>query len=483
MSSIDEKISLAKAIILTSSSLRLFGCLFYKFEINVVDCEDMTAMAYKYRNDKNIKIAISRQFIDTLKSANEVVYILLHEISHILSNHLSRGLHLDQAMYNIASDHVINTALDSDVNSQRLKGIGIPKDRILITSLHNQNMSTEEVYHYLMDHAEITTESYEISFDEDASNESGNNEGGQESDKGQPQEGNGQSEEGDGEGQKQGQGKGPGKIQITGQKIHVKLDDGQEFTTYKDFHADSSDVENAEKSIQDDARRLLNSPLFEAEKKKGSKASNTMELIQEAIRVEIPWDQLLENVIKSNITERSDNKTWARVNKRMYAYNMILPYTDDEEIYDNLLVIVDTSGSVSTYELQKFTHILKAAMIHFKKVIKIDHDYVIYDKHKTVYDSSTIDNLTKDIRVEYTGRGGTSHSEVYQYIEAVYEGDNTDIPIPGLILFLTDFESDIESIHHNFKWVKEIPFKYIISTREKFPVNPEIDKSPIFIIN
>lgn len=473
MSSIDEKLSLAKAIILTSSSLRLFGCLFYKFEINTVDCEDMTAMAYKYTNDKNIKIAISRQFVDTLKNANEVVYVLLHEISHILSNHLSRGLHLDHAMYNIASDHVINTALDSDVNNQRLKGLSSPKDRVIITSLHNQNLSTEEVYHYLMDHATITTESYEISFGE---NESNNSEGDQEGQDGQPKEGDGQAKG-------EGQGKGSGKIQITGQKIHVKLDDGQEFTTYKDFHADSSDVENSEKSIQDDARRLLNSPLFEAEKKKGSKASNTMELIEEAIRVEIPWDELLENVIKSNITERSDNKTWARVNKRMYAYNMILPYTDDEEIYDNLLVIVDTSGSVSTYELQKFTHILKAAMIHFKTVIKIDHDYVIYDRHKIVYDSSTIDNLTKDIRVEYTGRGGTSHSEVYQYIESVFEGNNTDIPVPGLVLFLTDFESDIESIHHNFKWVKEIPYKYIISTREKFPVNPEIDKAPIFIIN
>lgn len=472
MSSIEEKLSLAKAIILTSSSLRLFGCLFYKFEINTVDCEDMTAMAYKYTNDKNIKIAISRQFVDTLKNANEVVYVLLHEISHILSNHLSRGLHLDHAMYNIASDHVINTALDSDVNNQRLKGLSSPKDRVIITSLHNQNLSTEEVYHYLMDHATITTESYEISFGENGEGESE----GKEGQDGQPKEGDGQAEG-------QGQGKGSGKIQITGQKIHVKLDDGQEFTTYKDFHADSSDVENAEKSIQDDARRLLNSPLFEAEKKKGSKGSNTMELIEEAIRVEIPWNELLENVIKSNITERSDNKTWARVNKRMYAYNMILPYTDDEEIYDNLLVIADTSGSVSTYELQKFTHILKAAMIHFKTVIKIDHDYVIYDKHKTVYDSSTIDNLTKDIRVEYTGRGGTSHSEVYQYIESVFEGNNTDIPVPGLVLFLTDFESDIESIHHNFKWVKEIPYKYIISTREKFPVNPEIDKAPIFIIN
>ena len=479
MSVADDRFALAKSVILAASSLRLFSFMFFKLDVRLINSPHLTAAAY--RNNKNkLSIAISRPFIESLNSANELVYVILHEITHILSNHLSRGVLLDGEMYNIAADHVINTNLNFDVNNQRLRGLSIPSGIVIITSLAGKNMSTEEVYEYLMQHATITKATYKLQLEDDSQKGEGESEDGESENK---EDGEGEGEPKDGE-PKDGKGEGEPKdgkgLSITGTKIHVKLDDGQEFTVYKDFFANAQDIEDLEKELQDDARRILNSPLFEAEKKKGNKSSNTMELIQEAIKVVIPWDQLLENVIKTNITELSENKTWARVNKRMYAYNMILPYNDMEETFDTLMVVVDTSGSISSYDLKKVVDIIKAAMYHFKRVIKVDHDVEVYVKDKIVYDNSTIDNLTKDIRVEFTGRGGTSHKPVYDYLESVYEGDDPTEIIPGLILFITDFCSDIEHIHHSYKWVKEIPYKYIISG-PKQDVDPDIDKSPIFI--
>lgn len=455
----NEKFALAKSVILAASSLRLYSFMFFKLNVSLVNDSGLTAVAYAHKNKLNI--AISRNFIEKLNSANELVYIIIHEITHILCNHLSRGLHYDQEMYNVAADHVINTNLDFDIQNQRLRGLASPSDRIIITSLIGQNLSTEEVYKYLMDHATITHESYEISLDDNDNQQNkdddGQNDGNQQVDnnKGQP-------------------------ASITGTKVHVKMDDGQEFTFYKDFVANSKAVEDLEKNLQDDARRILNSPLFEAEKKKGNKSSNTLEMIQEAIKVNIPWDQLLEHVIKTNITEISENKTWKRVNKRMYPYNMIFPYNDLEETYDTLMVVVDTSGSISTYDLQKVVDIIKTAMYHFKKVIKVDHDVKVYIDDKKIYDNSTIDDFINDINVEFVGRGGTSHKYIYDYIEQIYNGDIDDMISPGLILFITDFYSDVEYVHKTCEWPKEIPYKFIISG-ELRNIPTDIDPSPIFI--
>lgn len=474
----DNKFSLAKSIILAASSLRLYSFMFFKLNITLVNSPELTAVAYRSKQNK-LNITISREFIDDLNSANELVYIILHEITHILCNHLSRGLHHDHGVYNIAADHVINSNLDFDINNQRLRGLASPDGRVLIRVLAGKNLSTEEVYAYLMDHATITQETYTLQLDQ---NNDQNSSGEDQSNSSEEINKESKQEDGSSE-QKSNNSKensNNNSINLTGTKIHVKMDDGQEFTIYKDFISDSKQVEELEKELQDDARRILNSPLFEAEKKKGNKSSNTMEMIQEAIKVNIPWDQLLEHVIKTNITELSENKTWSRVNKRMYPYNMILPYNDLEETYDTLMVIVDTSGSISTYDLQKVVDIIKTAMYHFKKVIKIDHDVQIYTKDKKIYDNTSIDSFIHDINMKFVGRGGTSHKYVYDYIEELYKGDISDMVIPGLILLITDFCSDIQYLHDKYEWVKEIPYKYIISGPPQ--VVPEnIDPSPIFI--
>ena len=78
----------------------------------------------------------------------------------------------------------------------------------------------------------------------------------------------------------------------------------------------------------------------------------------------------------------------------------------------------------------------------------------------------------------FTGRGGTSHKEVFDKIEEmIYENDEE----VSLIFFLTDFESDIEHLWKSgkYRWIREIPLKLILTSKHKVP--EFIDKSPIYI--
>lgn len=484
-----EKFNTAKAVILAASELKLFGCLIYKFNI-ILQSGDFTAMVTIPLNNigdngqsdlrnNQLSLIVSTEFIAT-KSITDLVYIIIHEITHVLNNHLSRGVTLDKEFYNLATDHVINTAIDNDIDNRTLKGVSKPSDRIVINVLKDKNLTAEEVYEYLIAHATKSTQSFTIGDDNnDNSNSDGNNDGSNND------EGNEPNSKADSDSKSEESNKDKVKFEVT--KTEIKLDDGQKFTFYSDFNANNgnaTDTNQLEKELQADVRRLLNSPLFNDDKRKGSKSGQLLELIKESIKVDIPWEDLLEHVIKTSITEISDNRSWKRVNKRMYNYNMILPSNELDETYDSLYIFVDTSGSVSSVELRKFVHIIRASMYHFKKVVKLDHDTILYTKHKIEYDASTINKLESDLSVEFTGRGGTSHREVYEFIEDLYINHYDEFP--GLIILLTDFESDIESLHRSGKFTflkdKDVSLKYIITSSRKFDIDPNIDPSPIFII-
>lgn len=474
-----EKFNTAKAVILAASELKLFGCLIYKFNI-ILQSGKFTAMVTIPLNSVNdgqsdirksqLSMIVSTQFVNS-KSITDLVYILIHEISHVLNNHLSRGISLDKEFYNLATDHVLNRAIDIDIDNRALKGVTKPSDRIIINVLKDKNLTAEEVYDYLLEHAKKSTQSFTIGGEESSENDSN---GSDNDDGSQCKSNNSESDS-------------SGKVTFEVTKTEIELDDGQKFTFYSDFNADAgnaSDTHQLEKELQADARRLLNSPLFNDDKRKGSASGQLLELIKESIKVDIPWEDLLEHVIKTSITEISDNRSWKRVNKRMYTYDMILPSNEMDETYDSLYIFVDTSGSVSSTELRKFVHIIRASMYHFKKVVKIDHDTILYTKYKKEYDASTINQLETDLSVEFTGRGGTSHREVYEFIEDLYVNHYDEFP--GLIILLTDFESDIESLHLSNKFTfvndKDISLKYIISNSRKIDIDKRIDPSPIFIL-
>lgn len=507
---------LGKSLVSVSSNLKLYGCLLYKFDIDVIDNDNITAFVSIDRSNTLI-MRFGKRFLQTRKNANEVAFVIIHEISHVLRGDLTRGVGLRRDIYNIAADHVLNTAIKEDIDSRVITDLDVPQDALFIHSLLGRKLTTEEVYQYLMDHAEISTETISLSggtksksgnttsppsrsgnqdntdstenredddvseddstndrTDSDTTDNNHSNTEGDNRDSSDTDDSNDKSSQDD--------------LSLTITKTTIKLPDGQVFTAIQDIDVNSGEAcEGAQSKLQADARRLLNSSILK-NKLKGDKPGSLLSMIEDSIKVEIPWQDLLEKVIKQNIAERSDNKTWRNINKRMYSYDLILPTTDFDEQVDKLYIVVDTSGSISDSDLMKFFDILKQSMYHFKNIVKIDHDTRIDNIQLFTSDSFSLDALRT---IGFGGRGGTSHRNVYDYIEAVVTGNDTSSTFngqnpdtesePGLVIFLTDFCSDIESIHSNYTWVKDIPYKYILSGVTSSNIPAHIDDSPIIV--
>ncbi len=444
----NEKLRIAKLKVLNGNrNMRLFSCLLYKFEIFTFDNPGMTAFVTFYNN--KFGMYFEKTFINS-NTTQELVYIIIHEQCHVLNNHLERGKNKDnRALFNIATDHVINDRLDTDVAKGHLNNIKVPESRVIVNYFKDKNVTAEEVYEYLLENAEYSSESISFSIDADGNCT--------------------QSGEGEGEGDPENQ------ITVTLNKIKVTMPDGQVIEHIEDVKASSNqsskEIDEATKNIQSDAKSILNSNLMD--KKKGSGSSGIIELIREAVEVPLPWDELVENAIKSTVTVSNDNKSWKNINKRLGYHNIQLAGYGTEEKINKLIMCIDTSGSMSVEDFRKFVHIIQNSVHYFSNVIKIDHDYKITD-----YREFTADEILMNAEgiYKFTGRGGTSHSEVFEKIEdLVYEHDE-DV---SMVFFLTDYESDIEQLWNKFEWTKEIPVKFILTT--KHHISEEIDKCPIYI--
>ncbi len=468
--SAEEKLRIAKLKVLNGNkNMRLFSCLLYKYEMFVINMPGPIQTAFVTFNNNRFEMYFDRTFIEN-NSSQELVYIILHEQCHVLNNHLTRGLTKEnKKIYNIACDHVINDRLDKDVADGVLNNIKIPESRTVINYFHDKNVTAEEVYDYLMENAEFTSEKVRFKVNSDGTcTQTG---GTPSSGEGEPGEESGESESSSPTPLKNGE------FEIELSKMTITMPDGQVIEHIEDVIVDSKvtpkDVENSTKEIQGEAKSILNSNLMEGSKTKGSGSSGILELIREAVEVPLPWDELVEHAIKSTVTMSNDNKSWKNLNKRFQAHNILLPSFGTEEKINTLVIVADTSGSMNTNDFKKFLSIIQNSVQYFSKIIKIDHDYTITNYHEFTADEIT---MSHEDMYKFTGRGGTSHKEVFERIEdMVYEHDE-DI---SLIFFLTDYESDIEQLWSKFKWTKEIPVKMILTT--KHSVSKEIDKSPIHI--
>jgi predicted metal-dependent peptidase len=459
-----EKLRVAKLKVLNGNqNMRLYGCLLYKFDISIIDNPGMTAFV---TYDNGYKMCFDKTFIEE-HTTRELVYVVIHEQCHILCNHISRGIHKsNRALFNIATDHVINDRLDKDTKANLLNNIEIPNDRTVINYFSDKNVTAEEVYDYLLKHAEVETETFQISMESPSA--SGSSSGSSSS-----SESNSNSEQSESESDPQPQNSGTVEVK----KLKITMPDGQVIEHIEDVIINGKinqqkKAEEDTKGIQSEAKAIINSNLMS--KGKGSSSSGILELIKEFVETPLPWDELVDHAIKNTVSVSSENKSWKSLNKRLQSHNMLLPGYGTEERVDTLVLVIDTSGSMSENDFKKFISIIRNSVQYFNKIIKIDHDYTITNYVELLESDVQMD--TEEI-YKFTGRGGTSHRDVFDRIEELVYENEEEI---SLVFFLTDYCSDIEQIWNNYKWPKDIPVKFILT--DKHPkVSEHIDKTPIYI--
>ena len=169
-------------------------------------------------------------------------------------------------------------------------------------------------------------------------------------------------------------------------------------------------------------------------------------LVNEILNPKVDWRDVLRRFVEKC---RSDERSWARPNRRFIAQNMYLPSVSGEAL-GNIVIAVDCSGSINDDILNQFIAEVRA--------IKDDSNprelHVVYfDSEVSHHDKFTRDD---DLHMQAHGGGGTAFSPVFKFIAE----QNIE---PVACIFLTDLCCD------DFGDVPEYPVLWVSTEKGNAP--------------
>jgi predicted metal-dependent peptidase len=423
-----QKINRMFETIILRTKLNLFAAITYKFKIELVKENKHRACCFIDPATKKPIIQYREDFVEE-QEIPQLIYVHLHEIIHFIDGHLSEcrygGKHFETFI--LACDHVINYMLDKDANDPNaLKNIiKAPNDIFRVPALLDKEYTVMEVYEWLMDRTtfiKITPNS-----------------------------------------------NGSSSVEIEGKNCGNVI-----FDLDPNGEGKSSD-QQVQKQVSDELKselRALINNVIEKSNSKGNVSGKLYEYIKKITEIVVPWYVLLEKAVQTVVT-KSDHRSWKNLNKRLRVHNVLIPSHSNEEELDCLYVLQDVSGSVGTADQEKFMSFLLQSINYFKKIVILQHDCEL--KSKLVLTRQDFESQKEEI-FKLKGRGGTSHICVFDEIEYDMFEENVKI---GLIVILSDFESNIESIWDKYEFHKEVPIKVLCTSKYQIPTY--VDDKPIFI--
>jgi predicted metal-dependent peptidase len=301
-----------------------------------------------------------RKFVEEL-SEPELQALVLHENLHIALNHIGRfrqKFEEDPQLMNVCADYVVNDIIVSIGDTDFLK---LPEGGLYDRKYHN--WSVNEVYKDLKKKK-----------DEEKKNEQ--------------------------EQVSQGYDRCTGK---TGESVgNLKpLDE-------HDFGASENMTIEEKKAVAKD----IDDALREGQILAGKLGGKTPRSIDELLQPKVDWKAELREFISSSI-KGNDEYTWRKFNKRLMANDIYMPSMENESIGE-LVVAIDTSGSIGTVELTEFATELVSICntVTPEKIRVVWWDYDVHGEQSfNVDDYGNIAHLLKP-----KGGGGTRLSCVSDYI-------------------------------------------------------------------
>lgn len=406
---------------LISKKYIFFNIMLHKFNWVLDENCPEDALAYvKFKNRDINELDDGSIFINAkiIEDPNFVwqnyFMILIHEFMHITFMHGIRRKDRDMMIWNLAADHVVNSMIKRSFNESDVRPFLGWESVVLFDdeAIKSPKITTEEVYDYLV------SDKYRFSLVSMKKN-----------------------------------GNGSTTITVkdnkTGQEVSMDVSEN----TSKEF-------ENFNKVAGE---------IFNQIKSRGDMPGNLMEVFEKFYKTEIPWTELLRDAIHKCLTPLPNSRGWRSLNKYFMPLGYTLPgYTYDyEETADSAVVSIDTSGSISSKELNEFACILVESLSYFKNIVLITHDHEIqqieeFKKHES-------EKLKQFIsKTGFKGRGGTSHLDVFNKIQELDNDLNEGF---SMYLSLTDGYSDIDECWKSNEWSKKetIPTWFVITRNGSVP--------------
>ncbi len=389
---------IARARTILYFDVPFFGYILGQLEIYPVADEPLIP---KFAAD-NRRIYVNTAYFESLK-IQRIKSILLHLIIHLIMRHGERGKHINSNIWSYSTD--INTLLMVDETVKKLQEYHAEKNRKWeldkISSIPNilNNKSSDDIYDILFKYGtELTNKKSKRNSIKD---------------------------------------------QFTDEVIseihgYCGIETPCAFIRIYDMIREL--MPGKAQALDIDRMQGLIRTAYESQRSQGHIPGQMKQYIEELINPKIPWHVLLSQYLQKTIV--SDWR-WTPPNKRLLHYGIIFPSTVKE--YLEVVVALDTSGSISTNELTHFvseSHSIINSIARVKMHL-IECDMVIQDT--TVIEEGQ--NITGgDLPwegKELKGRGGTSFIPVFEHIEE-------EQLRPDLLIYFTDGYGSFPKFEPNY---------------------------------
>ena len=353
----------------------------------------------------------------------ELVFILLHELSHIALQHALRGRGKNHDVFNIAADLIINkqiceeykvsptggvSKLSGEGQAEDKCGIAFPDGGLYSAAVDLTKDTAESIYEELIKTAKKRKNN---SLDGDNMHR-GTSKGDQNSGGGSgSSDGNTSGSGGDGEGEIT-------EVDFRGQKISLPASLRDIAESARDASLDNSSLKD---KLDEVARRAM-----VHYKQFGQGHSNLARDIEKVLAPRIHWKKYLQKYL---IEASQTFDTFSSPERRYLSRGMTLPgprHTDPDTI-KGLKVCIDTSGSISKEDLG----IALGQVAQLLKKYKADAEVVYWDTE--VAATGKFSDIASLYKHEAKGGGGTDVNCIFEYFNSKECKDK-----PKLILIFTD---------------------------------------------
>jgi predicted metal-dependent peptidase len=382
-----------------------------------------------------------RQFLEGIKEDSKLRGLVLHENLHVALKQLPRGRDMwkeDAKLANVAADLVVNDIIVNitgcvDKTTERI--VELPDG-----GLHDakySNWSMREIY-------------------EDLKKQNPQRKKPKPQDGGTPcPKGSGQ---GDGDSKPQGgepqDSQDDDKININGKQYDLS-----------DPRLDEHDMAGTQELSADEIKELdgkIDRALREGGILAGRVGGNIPRSISDLLQPQIDWREELAQFV-SSATKGSDEFTWRKLNRRQMANDIYMPSVENETVGE-IIVAIDTSGSIGSAEITEFATelvaICNACSPEQVRVLwwdtKVHGEQIFTEK-----DYGNLAGLLKPL-----GGGGTRVSSVSEYIV------ENSIRAECVLVFTDGF------VENPVKWEINSPTLWMITHNRSF--TPPVGKSVMF---
>lgn len=378
-------------------------------------------------------------FLSTLTD-KELDFVMLHEILHIALNHLSRSSEFeDHETANIAADIVVNShiCLECGNSTEAISIHGKPMLHTLPDGSPGWNYSMEEVYHILK---QVTTKPRKLK---------GSSIPGE---KGVPSETDNDEEASPNE---EGNNGRNSKDEHFGKHDAAKGDAGKQagfdnHSKWSEAQKDSQFQEKWCKYISDAIQAIM---IQQDTIGSGGIPLLGRRILQNLREPQLDWRQILNEFIRQEITDYS----FMPPDKRFSDSDFFLPdFNLPEDKTENILFMIDTSGSMSDQAVGEVYSEVKGAVDQFDR--KLTGWLGFFEA--VVVPPVRFDDVGEFVKIAAYGGGGTSFQAVFDYVR-----DQMQDEPPVCIIILTDGQDDFP----NESAAMGIPVLWVINNQNITP--------------